>query len=255
MIYSIETGETLRERFAGTEDTRTLTRSIVIPFYNEAGCVLSVLEEVRLAQPQAEIIAIDDGSTDETWQRICERPDITGIHLSRNRGQSAAMYAGMKHAKTDVVVLMDGDGQNDPSDIESLIERLKHADVVVGFRQKRRDRWSRRVASRLANRIRRVFLLDGVRDTGCSLKAFHRCQIELLVPFNGLHRYLPAIFKAAGLNIAEVPVNHRERAQGISKYTNWDRALRGIWDLIGVAWLLRRKVHYPFTEIRPSIRS
>jgi dolichol-phosphate mannosyltransferase len=139
---------------------------------------------------------------------------------------------------------MDGDGQNNPADISLLLQTwaLGQADVICGYRQHRRDTWSRVVASRLANGIRRLFLHDGVRDTGCSLKLFHRSAINLLPPFNGLHRYLPALFLKAGLTLEEVPVDHRSRTAGVSKYTNWKRALVGIHDLIGVSWLLRRHV-------------
>ncbi len=225
-------------------------RSIIIPFYNEEACVRTVLDEVRACQPDAEIIAVDDGSADRTWEMICGTASVRGLRLTENRGQSAAMYAGMRAASGSIIVLMDGDGQNDPADIEKLIELLNQAgvDVACGRRVKRRDIWSRRVASKAANAIRRSILNDGISDTGCSLKAFRREHVELLVPFNGLHRYLPAIFKHAGLRLAEVPVNHRARTQGVSKYTNWNRALRGIYDLVGVRWLLNRKVIYPKTE-------
>jgi dolichol-phosphate mannosyltransferase len=110
------------------------------------------------------------------------------------------------------------------------------------------DSWSKRAASKIANRVRRMILVDGVHDAGCGIKMFRREAVEYLVPFNGMHRYMAAIFTKAGLRIDEVPVNHRPRAQGKSKYTNFDRALRGIYDLFGVAWLLRRKVHYPAIE-------
>ena len=228
----------------------TLTRSVVIPFYNEEECVRTVLEEVKACQPNAEIIAVDDGSKDGTWAAICSLPKIHGLRLTENRGQSAAMVAGMRAAISDVIVLMDGDGQNDPADIEKLVETLQQGswDVVCGQRVKRRDTWSRRMASKAANAIRRSILNDGISDTGCSLKAFRREHVELLVPFNGLHRYLPAIFKHAGLRITEMPVNHRARTMGVSKYTNWNRALRGIYDLFGVRWLLNRKVIYPAME-------
>lgn len=226
----------------------TVKKSIVIPFYNEEACVRSVLEEVRACQPGAEIIAVDDGSRDRTWEMICSIPSIHGLRLTQNRGQSAAMYAGMRAASGDVIVLMDGDGQNDPADIEKLTALLEKNDVACGQRVKRRDTLSRRIASKSANAIRRSILNDGISDTGCSLKAFRREHVELLVPFNGLHRYLPAIFKHAGLRIAETPVNHRARTLGVSKYTNWNRALRGIYDLFGVRWLLNRKVIFPKVE-------
>lgn len=227
-----------------------MERSIVIPFYNEEACAKMVLEEVLTCQPDAEIIAVDDGSKDGTWAAICSMPKIHGLRLTENRGQSGAMYAGMREATGEFIVLMDGDGQNDPADIDKLIGVLKKegVDIACGQRVKRRDIWSRRAASKAANAIRRSILNDGISDTGCSLKAFRREHVELLVPFNGLHRYLPAIFKHAGLTLAETPVNHRARTLGISKYTNWNRALRGIYDLFGVRWLLNRKVVFPKVE-------
>jgi dolichol-phosphate mannosyltransferase len=125
------------------------------------------------------------------------------------------------------------------------------ADVVCGFRAERNDVWNRRAASKFANGIRRLFLHDGVRDTGCSQKVFRREAVELLVPFRGMHRYLPAIFRRAGLRIAEMPVRHRQRAGGVSKYNNWSRAVAGVYDLVGVAWLLNRKIPPPRIETSP----
>ena len=146
--------------------------------------------------------------------------------------------------------MLDGDGQNDPADIEKLVERIKsgQCDVACGRRAVRKDTWSRRAASRIANRVRRTFIHDGISDTGCSLKAFRKDHVDLLVPFNGMHRFLPAVFTHAGLRIDEVDVNHRERKAGLSKYTNLDRAIRGVYDLIGVCWLLKRKVILPDLE-------
>ncbi len=225
--------------------------SIVVPFFNEQECVEDVLQEIKEAQPEAEIVAVDDGSSDDTWALISQQEGVSGLRLTENRGQSGALYAGFQYASGDLMVMLDGDGQNDPADIGRLLEILRagSADVVCGRRAVRKDTASRRVASKIANRIRRLFLNDGISDTGCSLKAFHKDHVDLLVPFNGLHRYLPAIFLQAGLRISEVDVNHRERAAGQSKYTNLDRALRGIHDLIGVSWLLKRKVNTPALEL------
>lgn len=227
--------------------------SIVVPFYNEEECVEFVLSEIKSLHPEAEVVAIDDGSTDRTWELMRGIEGVTPLRLTENRGQSGALYAGMLYASGDIIAMLDGDGQNDPADLSKLVALLREGrcDVAVGRRAKRRDVWSRRAASRVANRIRRCFLSDGISDTGCSLKAMHRDHVDLLVPFNGLHRYLPAIFTQAGLRIAEVDVNHRERKAGASKYTNLDRALRGIYDLFGVSWLLRRKVVLPPIETKP----
>lgn len=224
--------------------------SVVVPFFNEAENVGPVLDELRAALPSAEIIAVDDGSTDETWEEIRRHQDVRGLRFTENRGQSAAVYYGLRACTAPVCGMMDGDGQTDPTCFPAMVELVERgqADVVCGFRADRHDVWNRRLASKIANGIRRAFLHDGVRDTGCSQKVFRREAAELLVPFHGMHRYLPAIFRRAGLRIAEMPVRHRARQRGISKYTNWSRALVGIYDLIGVAWLLRRKIPPPQIE-------
>jgi len=224
--------------------------SIVVPFYNEAENAAPVLREIIQCQPEAEVVAVDDGSSDGTWEAILSVPGVVAIRASANRGQSAAVYAGLRAASGRYIGTLDGDGQNDPADFAHMLAILRSgtADVVCGRRAKRKDTLSKRLASKAANRIRRLFLDDGVHDAGCGIKMFRREAVEFLVPFNGMHRYMAATFKKAGLRLEEVSVNHRPRAQGTSKYTNWDRALRGIYDLIGVAWLLKRKVHYPSTE-------
>jgi dolichol-phosphate mannosyltransferase len=221
------------------------TLSIVVPFFNEEDNVDFVLTELVAATPGAEIIAVDDGSSDRTWEIMSRIPGVRAIRLERNQGQSAAMLQGLRLATGSLCACMDGDGQTDPSEFASLLQTMEAsgADVVCGVRAKRNDTASRRLASKFANRVRRMILDDGVRDTGCSQKLFRREAVDLLVPFNGLHRYLPAIFKHAGLKIAEVEVRHRHRHAGTSKYTNFDRALRGIYDLIGVSWMLKRKVY------------
>jgi dolichol-phosphate mannosyltransferase len=219
--------------------------SIVIPFYNEEANVEPVLEEIRRTNPDAEIIAVNDGSSDGTAAMIGKQTNVRLISFERNLGQSAAIYAGLQSAQGDVCVMMDGDGQSDPADIPKLVAMLAQADLVCGFREKRRDTWSRRHASAIANSIRRMILHDGVRDTGCSLKAMRKSDVRLLIPFNGLHRYLPVLFNHAGLRIVEVAVNHRPRKSGHSKYTIGKRALLGFFDLMGVRWLLSRRIQWP----------
>jgi dolichol-phosphate mannosyltransferase len=227
--------------------------TVVVPFFNEVENVSNVLQELRAALPEAEIIAIDDGSGDGTWERIQMEGGVRGLRFLKNQGQSAAVYHGLWAATQPVVGMMDGDGQNDPENFKRLLEEFAkgEADVVCGYRANRRDTWSRRIASKLANAIRRAFLDDGVRDTGCSQKVFRRDAVKLLVPFRGLHRYLPAIFTQAGLRISEVPVNHRARTAGVSKYSNFTRAVHGLYDLVGVSWLLNRKIAPPQIETKP----
>ena len=225
--------------------------SIIIPFYNEEETVTNVLEEVVRTNPGAEIIAVDDGSSDRTWGIMQTIKGIRPLTTPENRGQSAALYAGLCQASRSICVMMDGDGQNDPADIPALVAGLQgDIGMVCGYRTERKDTASRRWASKIANKIRITFINDGIRDTGCSLKCFYRESVDHLVPFNGMHRYMAAFMKRAGIKIAEVPVNHRARHAGTSKYTNWDRALRGIYDLVGVSWLLRRKVK--FNVIAPN---
>lgn len=225
------------------------TLSIVIPFYNEEGCAQQVLQEVRAAQPEAEIVAVDDGSTDGTAEILRAAPGVRVVALGKNCGQSAALYAGLRAASGDVIAMMDGDGQNDPADIGKLVASLEHADVAYGVRAKRRDSKARVLAGRWANAIRRAVLGDHATDTGCTLKVIRREHTDLLVPFNGLHRYLPAFFARSGLRAAEIPVNHRPRRAGVSKYTLGGRALRGIYDLVGVRWLLSRRVAWPVNQV------
>ena len=224
--------------------------SIVVPFYNEEECVEFVLKEIVDCQPGAEVVAVDDGSSDRTWELMQGIEGVTPLRLTKNRGQSGALYAGLRFASGNILVMLDGDGQNDPADIQKLVDLLvaKKCDVACGRRAKRKDTWSRRAASRIANSVRRTFIHDGISDTGCSLKAMRKDHVDLLVPFNGMHRFLPAVYTHSGLSISEVDVNHRERKAGDSKYTNLDRAIRGIYDLIGVCWLLKRKVILPALE-------
>lgn len=231
------------------ENDQTHRLSVVIPFFNEAQLVSDVLIEVRSVLPNAEIIAVDDGSSDGTSKIISATSGVRLIALQKNCGQSAAMYAGLRAARGEFIAMMDGDGQNDPAEIPRLVEAMASADVVFGVRKNRQDTRSRLIASKIANSIRRLALGDNATDTGCSLKVIRREHVALLVPFNGLHRYLPAFLQRAGLRSVEVPVNHRSRKAGVSKYTIKGRAVRGIYDLIGVRWLLNRRIVWPPNQI------
>lgn len=224
--------------------------SIIVPFYNEAETAQFLIEEIRTHNPTAEIIAINDGSTDATLSILKTTHGIRVLNAPKNRGQSSALYAGLVSASGDILVTMDGDGQNDPADIPKLVNALtSDVGMVCGFREKRKDVLSKRIASKIGNFVRRLFVQDGIRDTGCSLKSFRKSAVQHLVPFNGMHRFMAAAMHNAGLKIIEIPVHHRQRYAGQSKYTNLDRALRGIYDLFGICWLLNRKVSYDVQEI------
>jgi len=220
--------------------------SIIVPFFNEAENVSQVLREIREHNPEAEIVAVDDGSSDNTYALMKGEPGVISFSFGKNLGQSAAIYYGLQKASGDILVMMDGDAQNDPADIPAMVHALlsSQGDFVCGYRRVRNDSWQKKVASRVANNVRRRFLNDGCRDTGCTLKAVRREQVRFLIPFNGMHRFIPALLGGAGLKIAEIPVNHRARQFGVSKYTVAGRAWRGLRDLFGVGWILTRQIKW-----------
>lgn len=221
--------------------------SVVIPVYQEQDNVIPLLDEfvpVSRQLPGLEVLVVDDGSTDATWTRLREAapryPFLRGLRADRNRGQSAAMLLGLREARGDILVTLDGDRQNNPADIPRLVEATQRFDVVCGYRAKRRDTWSRRLASRLGNSIRNAVTHDGLRDTGCSLKAFRRDCLGDLPALNGVHRFMGAYFRLAGRTLEQLPVDHRPRTQGVSKYTNLKRLPRTAFDLIGFLWYRSR---------------
>lgn len=203
--------------------------------------------EAALRGHDFELILVDDGSVDETVARVPDHPSITLIELEKNTGQSAAMYAGIMAATGDVITLLDGDLQNDPADIPKLLAELESsgADMVCGYRANRKDTAFKRLQSHIANSIRSRFTGDGVRDTGCTLKAMKRECREALVPFTGMHRFIPALVKGAGYTISETPVHHRARHTGTSKYGGGlKRAIPATRDMFAVRWLLSRRFFY-----------
>ncbi len=219
--------------------------SAVIPLFNEEGNIASLQAELEaaLAGIVHEIVFVDDGSNDETVARVRRGPGVRLIEFEKNTGQSAAMYAGIYAACGEVIVLLDGDLQNDPADIPKLLDRIAAgADLVCGYRANRKDTLSKRLTSRVANFVRSRFTSDGVRDTGCTLKAMRRECREALVPFHGMHRFIPALVKGMGYSIEEIPVNHRPRVSGVSKYGFGNRALRATMDMFAVRWMLSRQI-------------
>ena len=222
--------------------------SIVVPLYNEEDNILPLVEELHRALTGIphELVLVDDGSTDDTAANVPdEDPTIRLVQFEQNTGQSAAMYAGIHAARGEFIALIDGDLQNDPTDIPRLLEELdRGADLACGYRATRKDTAFKRVQSRIANFVRSRFTGDGVRDTGCTLKAMKRPCRDALVPFNGMHRFIPALIKGAGFSIVELPVNHRARQHGVSKYGFGNRALRATMDMFAVKWLLSRRFSY-----------
>jgi dolichol-phosphate mannosyltransferase len=221
--------------------------SVVVPLFNEEENVPILQSELTaaLAGLDYEIIFVDDGSKDATVAHVATDPRVRVLQFEKNAGQSAAMYAGLHATRGEIAVLIDGDLQNDPADIPKLLHELERgADLVCGYRAKRKDTTVKRLTSRIANFVRSRFTKDGVRDTGCSLKAMRRECIATLVPFKGMHRFIPALVKGGGYKLVEIPVNHRPRKFGLSKYGLGNRALRATVDMFGVRWLLSRQLKY-----------
>lgn len=226
--------------------------SVVTPMYNEEGAAGELVREIAAALDgrRFEIVAVDDASSDNTAttlaQLASEIPRLRVLRHARNAGQSRAVRTGVLAAQGAIVVTLDGDGQNVPADIPALLARLEHPDappnlmMVAGERQKRRDTVARRAASGVANRLRAAVLKDGAADTGCGLKVFRRDAYLRLPFFDHAHRYLPALMRREGFAVAFVPVSHRSREHGVSKYTNFGRLAVAIRDLLGVMWLIGR---------------
>ena len=221
--------------------------SVVVPLYNEEDNVVAMQRELAeaLTGLDYEIVLVDDGSTDQTAARVQTSDRVRLLCFEKNAGQSAAMHAGIHAAKGNVIAMIDGDLQNDPKDIPALVKLLDQGfDLACGYRAKRKDTPFKRLQSRIANFVRSRFVGDGVRDTGCTLKAMRRECREALLPFNGMHRFIPALIASMGYKVTEMPVNHRPRVAGVSKYGFGNRAWRATMDMFGVRWLNSRRVRY-----------
>lgn len=227
--------------------------SIVIPARNEAGNIVALVDEIDAAMADLapfEIIVVDDGSTDATVAVLTARtqtlPYLRLIRHDRSGGQSAAVHTGVLAALGAIILTLDGDGQNPPIELPKLAAPLLadptgRVGLVAGQRVGRQDTWSKKLASRMANHLRGWMLRDGTRDTGCGLKGFRRDAFLALPYFDHMHRYLPALFARDGWQIVHVDVTHRARGAGRSNYSNLQRAIVGVPDLLGVVWLSRRR--------------
>ncbi|NOZ31939.1 MAG: glycosyltransferase family 2 protein [Alphaproteobacteria bacterium] len=228
--------------------------SIVIPARNEAGNIVVLVEKIHEAMDPGmdyEIIVVDDASDDTTVniakKIAADHPDFRLLINPANAGQSACVHSGVRAARGTLVCTLDGDGQNPPAELPKLLAPFfagsgnEKLGLVAGQRVGRQDPVSKKVASRLANGLRSLVLKDNTRDTGCGLKAFRRDAFLELPYFNNMHRYLPALFKRANWRVVHVDVTHLPRLSGKSNYSNLQRGLVGIIDLLGVSWLIRRK--------------
>ncbi len=234
--------------------------SVVIPAHNEDGNISALLQETCAALRgvcRFEVIVVDDGSRDQTLsvlrQQLSLVPELRVIAHAKCSGQSTALRSGIKAARAEWVATLDGDGQNDPADLPRLLLARIDADPAVklfaGWRTTRRDSWSKRLASRVANGVRQRLLRDATPDTGCGIKLFERRAFLELPAFNHMHRYLPALFQGSGHRSVSIPVSHRARQTGQSNYTNLGRLRVAFADLIGVSWLLRRRCSAASEEI------
>jgi dolichol-phosphate mannosyltransferase len=226
--------------------------SLVVPVYNEAANLPALIDEITAVMDDLgqawELLVVDDGSTDQTQALFAARAQhdkhIVSLRLERNRGQSAALAAGFTQARGNIVITLDGDRQNDPTDIPQMIAALQQCDLVCGRRMRRQDNWWRLIFSAVANTVRKRICDDGIHDAGCALKAFRRDCLPHIKLFDGMHRFLPALFRLEGYRVREIPVRHRPRTAGRSKYPWYRRLLKPLIDLCAVAWMRKRHLGY-----------
>ena len=226
--------------------------SVVIPIYNEEGNIINLIDELIpiVDKIGGEIIIVDDNSDDASRDLILKKKNNVNIEIlllqhAKQYGQSAGLLTGIKAAKNDLIVTLDGDGQNDPKDITSMLKIWEDNNensylLVIGHRQNRQDNWSRRYASLMAKRFRKFILKDSTPDSGCGIKVFSRNLFLSLPYFDHIHRFLPALTRRHGGSVISHIVSHRNRSSGVSKYSNWQRFRVGLIDLYGVSWLIKR---------------
>jgi glycosyltransferase involved in cell wall biosynthesis len=234
--------------------------SIVVPLFNEGPNVAPLAREILAAlggeARSQELILVDDASTDDTWQqiRLMQQEDrrVRAVrHLSRG-GQSAALWTGFNASRGSIIATLDGDRQNDPADLPAMLARLESYDVVCGVRLRRQDNFVRRVSSKIARWARKAVLSVDFPDTGCNLRVFKRPVLESVLPFDGFHRFLPILADAGGARVLSLPVAHRPRMAGLTKYGVWNRLGRGICDLAMVKWYLKRRIKRISTVENPA---
>lgn len=230
--------------------------SIVIPVFNEEQNIFILHQEIRNAlghqKRPFEIIFVDDGSVDNSLHQIkklgAADPAVKYISFQTNYGQSAALKSGFDHANYEITVTMDADLQNDPADIPKLLHFSNDYQMVNGLRKFRKDTAAKRFGSKIGNFVRNKLTNENIQDTGCSLKAMNTEMLKRIKAFKGFHRFLPTLMRLEGAKVIEVPVNHRERQYGYSKYTNFKRAFSGLHDTISVRWMMKRHIKEEIKE-------
>jgi dolichol-phosphate mannosyltransferase len=232
--------------------------SIVFPVFNEEENVPILLEEIASAmrgQPWSyEMVAVDDGSRDRSLEILRQSraryPNLRVLTFEKNSGQTAALDAAWRAARGKYVVSLDADLQNDPADIPAMMRQLEESksDMVIGVRVNRQDTWARKVQSRIGNGVRNWITGDRITDTGCSLKLVKREAIDRVSLYTGMHRFLPTLVRLRGYKVIEMPVNHRARRFGVSKYGAMNRAMRGLVDCLAVRWMSKRMLNYRVKE-------
>lgn len=230
--------------------------SVIVPVKDEEENVLPMLGEVQVALDKTELkwelIYIDDGSSDETWNRILDAREqddrVRALRFKTNCGQTTGVVAGVRHARAEICVTLDGDCQNDPEDIPALVAMIGEFDLVIGWRKSRSDSPWRKLQSVVANGFRNFMTGEEVHDIGCAIKAFRR-ECFLTIPlFEGMHRFFPTLFRYRGYSIGEHVVNHRFRTRGTTKYGMWNRVFRAFKDMLAVRWMRNRMVSYELRD-------
>lgn len=241
----------------------SIVYSVVIPLKNEENNIGSLIDELEPVMNSLglswELICVDDGSTDGTRNVLINlasrKTYLRNIFFKRNYGQSSAFDAGFKAASGQFVITLDGDGQNDPNDIPRLADLIGSCDMVCGIRTKRKDTILKQMTSKLANFVRSRMCNDGVQDTGCSLKIYRKEALDSIKMFNGMHRFLPALFTMSGFRIKQLLVNHRERLRGKSNYNFFNRSFNTVADLLAVRWMMKRTLRYEIELNDPSVKN
>lgn len=233
--------------------------SVVVPVYNEAGSLRELVAELEPVAASIadgyELLFVDDGSTDGSAAILDElaagNEHVSVWRLDRNHGLSSALHAGFNRARGAIIGSLDADLQNDPADLPKLVDAIRkgQTDMACGWRKERDDPWIKRVSSKVANAWRNYRTGSRINDVTCPLKAFRREVVRVFHPFDGMHRFLPTLAEMAGFKVLEIPVGHRPRKHGSSKYGVWNRVFRGMSDLRTVRWMQKRLLTYEATQV------